>query len=584
MNAVWPDSERQLRHARKNSHNAVTEGAFVPETPRHLRWAAIPVALALLFVACGGDDKKDKAAKGTTSEGKEGGVFRVGIAEPTAIDPYNSQESEGILVTKQLFVGLITINDETAEIKPGVAEKWTKNTDCTEFTFNLRSGSKFSNGDPVDAEAFIRGWTRAAKQTAASDVAYHMGGVAGYAELHGTGVEGAPPAKATTFSGLSAPDANTLVVKLSAPDCEFDKKTLQSVMSPVPASAGEADNKAFNDMPIGNGPFKMKEPWRHDQGITLVRNDSYFGDKAHLDQVDITILPTQGAIEAEYKGVQSGQFDWARIPPALIPQAKAEFEPKGAFLHQLSNGIYYILVNVANPPLKQADARKAISLAIDRDAIIAGVYKGLQTKATSIVPPPFKAFYQPGVCNVCDKPDIPRAKSLAASAGLPPGTKVNLAYNTGGGHEAWVQAVQEQLQNNLGLKVELQPYPFKELLQKESEKNASGLYRAAWSADYPSAENFLFPLLAKKSFPPGDNRGRYDNAKFDDLLVQARKTPDEAERAKLIKQAEQIAIGDDLALIPMWYRDQYRVYSADKFKNVAMDFNENPTLSVISLK
>ena len=85
--------------------------------------------------------------------------------------------------------------------------------------------------------------------------------------------------------------------------------------------------------------------------------------------------------------------------------------------------------------------------------------------------------------------------------------------------------MQQQLQDNLGLKVELQPMPFTELLQKEAAKNASGLFRAAWSADYPSAENFLFPLLSKSSLPPGDNRGRYQNTEFDDLLVQARRTP-----------------------------------------------------------
>jgi oligopeptide transport system substrate-binding protein len=555
----------------------------VGRTPRPYRWAVLLAVPALLFAACGGDDKSDQNQQGTT-EGKQGGVFRIAVSEPTSIDPYNSQESEGILVTKQLYIGLTTVNDDTGELLPGVADKWSKNDACTEWTFNLKSGTTFSNGDPVNAEAFIRGMTRAAKQKAASDVAYHMGGIAGYEDIHGSGEENAPPAKGQTFSGLSAPDANTLVVKLSAPDCEFDKKTLQPVMSPVPASAGEADNKTFNDMPIGNGPFKMKEPWRHDQGIDLVRNDTYFGTKAHLDEVAITILPSQGALEAEYNGAKSGQFDYGRIPPTLIPQAKAEFEPKGAFLHELTNGINYLLVNVANPPLNKADARKAISLAIDRDAIIAGVFKGLQTKATSIVPPPFKAYYQAGVCDVCDKPDVTRAKELAAKAGLKPGTKVNLAYNTGGGHEGWVQAVQQQLQDNLGLKVELQPFPFKELLQKESAKDANGLFRAAWSADYPSAENFLFPLLSKNSLPPGDNRGRYQNAKFDDLLAQARKTPDEAKRADLIKQAEKIAIGEDLALIPMWYRDQYRIYDATKWANVALDFNENPNLSVISLK
>jgi oligopeptide transport system substrate-binding protein len=533
------------------------------------------VVPALLFAACGGDDDKS-ANQGGSTAGKDGGVFRIGLVEPTAIDPFNSQESEGILVTKQLFTGLVTVNDETAELTPGVAEKWSKNDECSQWTFNLRSGTKFSNGDPVDAQAFIRGFTRSAKQKAASDVAYHMAGIDGYEAIHGGTSE--------TFSGLSAPDANTLAVKLSAPDCEFDKKTLQPVMSPVPAVAGEADNKTFNDMPIGNGPFKMKEPWRHDQSITLVRSDSYFGTKAHLDEVAITLQPSQGALEAEFKGVQQGQYDYARIPPALIPQAKAEFEPKGGFLHELTNGINYMLVNVVNPPLNKVDARKAISLAIDRDAIIEGVYKGLQTKATSIVPPPFKAYYQEGVCDVCAKPDVARAKELAAKAGLKPGTKVNLAFNTGGGHEAWVQAVQQQLQENLGLKVELQPYPFKELLQKESAKDASGLFRAAWSADYPSAENFLFPLLSKQSLPPGDNRGRYDNPEFDKLLSQARTTADEGERAKLIKAAEKIAIGDDLALIPMWYRDQYRVYDSSKWTNVGMDFNENPNLATLSLK
>lgn len=554
------------------------------KTPRPYRWAAIPVVLALLFAACGGDDNDNDATQGGTSDAKTGGVFRLGIVEPTAIDPYNAQESEGLLVTQQLFTGLVDIDSDTADIKPGVAEKWTWNPDCTEWTFNLRSGTTFSNGEPVDATAFIRGMTRAAKQSAASDVAYHMAGIAGYTDLHGTGQEGAPPATATTFSGLSAPDANTLVVKLSAADCEFAKKTLQPVYSPVPASAGEADNKAFNDMPIGNGPFKMKEPWRHDQSITLVRNDSYFGQKPKLDEVALTILPSQDAAEAEYKGVQSTQFDYGRIPPTLIPQAKASFEPKGGFITHLGYGINYLLVNVVNPPLNKADARKAVSLAIDRDAIIEGVFKGFQEKATSIIPPPMKAYYQPGVCDVCDKPDIPRAKDLAAKAGIPPGTGVSLAYNTGGGHEAWVQAVQQQLETNLGLKVDLQPSPFAELLKKEAASNASGLYRAAWNADYPSAENFLYPLLAKASLPPGDNRGRYVNQKFEESLAAARRATEEADRVTHIKAAEKQAIGEDLALIPLWYRSAYRVFDSARWAGVELDFFENPTLATISLK
>lgn len=550
---------------------------------RFVRPAALAAALALLLIGCGGGSSKKSSSATTSPGGKQGGVFRLGIVEPTAIDPYNSQESEGLLVTKQVFTGLVEIDNATSEIKPGVAEKWEKNADCTQWTFHLRPGTTFSNGDPVDANAFIRGMTRAAKQAAASDVAYHMAGIAGYADIHGTGAANSK-ATATTFSGLSAPDPNTLAVKLSAPDCEFDKKTLQPVMSPVPASAGEANNKTFNEMPIGNGPFKMKEPWHHDQSITLVRNDGYFGTKALLDEVDLTIQPGQDALQAEYKGLQSGQYDYARLPPELIPQAKSQYDPKGGFLHKLSYGINYLLVNVVNPPLNKAEARKAVSLAIDRQAIIDGVFKGLQTKATSIIPPPLKAYYSPNVCDTCDKPDAAKAKQMAAESGLVPGTKVNLAFNTGGGHEAWVQAVQQQLQQTLGLKVDTQPMPFAQLLTQEKADNASGLFRAAWSADYPSAENFLFPLLSQQSLPPGDNRGRYVNKTFDDLLTQARQAPDEAQRASIIKQAEKVAIGDDLALIPMWYRDQYRAFDSTKWTGVDLDFFENATLSTIGLK
>jgi len=188
------------------------------------------------------------------------------------------------------------------------------------------------------------------------------------------------------------------------------------------------------------------------------------------------------------------------------------------------------------------------------------------------------------ICDVCDKPDIPRAKDLAAKAGIPPGTKVSLGFNTGGGHEAWVQAVQQQLETNLGLKVDLQPSPFAELLKKEAASNASGLYRAAWSADYPSAENFLFPLLAKASLPPGDNRGRYVNEKFEESLAAARRATDEAGRVTNIKAAEKQAIGEDLALIPLWYRSQYRVYDSAKWTAFKLDFFENPSLATISLK
>src|SRR5437763_4232112 len=131
----------------------------VRRPPRYVRLAAVTAALALLGAACSSGSDKAKDQKGATGgAAKQGGVFRLGIVEPTAIDPYNSQESEGENVTKAIFEGLVTLDNATAELKPGVAESWTKNDACTVWTFKLASGTQFSNGETLTAQSFIDGW------------------------------------------------------------------------------------------------------------------------------------------------------------------------------------------------------------------------------------------------------------------------------------------------------------------------------------------------------------------------------------------------------------------------------------------
>jgi len=539
--------------------------------------------LALVAAACGSSGSADKGGNGgqASGQGKQGGVFRLGIVEPTAIDPYNSQETEGQNVTKNLFEGLVTLDNSTAELKPGVAASWNRDDACKVWTFKLIPGTQFSSGEPVTAQSFIDGMTRAAQQKAASDTAQFMSDIQGFDAVHGTT---SAPASATTLSGLAAPDPNTLQVTLSVPNCDFDKKTLQPVFSPVPKAAGAAEaHSAYAEMPIGNGPFKMKEPWQHDKGITLVRNDLYHGTKASLDEVDYTILPTQNALELEYKNYQAGQADFARIPPELQPQAKSVYEPQGQFIKKEVYGINYILVSTFNPPFNNPDARKAISYAIDRDAIISGVFKGFQTKATSLIPPQFKDYYQSGVCSACTF-DVAKAKDFAAKGGLKPGTHVSFLFNTGGGHEAWTQAVKQQLEQNLGVVVDYNGMPFKELLVKESSNDSTGIYRAGWSADYPSVDDFLRPLLSKSSFPPGDNRGRYDNPQFESLINAGLSAKDQATKVKNYKDAEKLAIDTDMGLIPLWYRTQYRTVNTAKFTGLDLDFFENPTLATVRLK
>jgi oligopeptide transport system substrate-binding protein len=541
------------------------------------------VCLALLAAACGGDSDDSSSGQtggqtnSTTGSAKKGGVFRIPIGEPAAIDPYNARESEGSNVTVRLFTGLVTY-DGNAELKmrPGVAETWTANNDCTEFTFKLRRGSKFHNGEEVDANSFIRGWTRAAIGTAASQVAYHLGQIQGYEALHAT------PPTAQTFTGLSAPDPYTLVAKLSAGDCEFDKQLVHPVASPVPANAGDAKNATFNDAPIGNGPFMMKPgtKWEHNQRISLVRNDAYFGTKPNMDGIEFVIFPAQGRLEAEYRAFTAGEVDFARIPPTLFKQAEGTYKPQGNFIKSEQPGINYLLINNARPPFNNVDARKAVSMAIDREAINQGVYQGSLTSATAFITPPFGSFHQAGVCGDACKFDVAKAKEAAQRGGLTPGTKIKLAYNNDGGHEPLVQAWKDQLERNLGLVVELDGVPFAEHLQKR-DRGDFDISRAAWSTDYPSADGFTTPLLGSKS---EDNDGKYANADVDRLLALAKTQKSDADREKTTKEIERLAIGRDLALAPTYYRTAYRVFNSQMWTGVELDFFERPTLERASLK
>lgn len=129
------------------------------------------------------------------------------------------------------------------------------------------------------------------------------------------------------------------------------------------------------------------------------------------------------------------------------------------------------------------------------------------------------------------------------------------------------------------------------MLKEQQGAAATGVYRFAWGADYPTPENFLFPLLHSSSMAKdaegnvtGDNRARYNNPEFDKLIDTARATKDEAARIKMYQQAEKMAM-DDMALIPTFNRSQFRLMATDKFNGLDdINFNEDPILEKISLK
>lgn len=508
----------------------------------------VVAVLALLAAACG------KAEKGaTTVSGKEGGSAIAQLGEPDALDPLLGATTSAAEPEQRLFDSLLNYDGKTAALikTGGAADDFTVSADAKTITFQLRKGATFHNGEPVTAESFVRGLTRVSLKENASEIAYHL-----------TGIKGFDAAQAGTSKSLpgvhQGKDELELVIELDKPNAEFVTRTGHTVYSPVPKAAVD-DPKAFNEAPIGNGPYKMVGKWEHNVQLKVERFKEYNGEnKGFLDSITWKIYAETSQSYLEF---QAATIDTTAVPPEQFEDAAAKYGD--AFIDQQSAILTYLLANTTVAPTNNKKFRQALSMAINRDDIIKAVFAGRRVPATTIVPPT-TVGHRPGACKYC-KFDLAQAKALLAEAGGAPAAPLIQAFNAGAGHEGWNQAVQAQWKANLGIGTTLTPkQPFGDyidFLSTDAFLAKPGVGRLGWAQDYPTPDNWLFPLLFSTS---GDNHSKYNSPAFDKLVTQSQGTIDADERLKLQQQAEDIAL-EDMAIIPMWYSQSAQVYNADKF-------------------
>ena len=177
-----------------------------------------------------------------------------------------------------------------------------------------------------------------------------------------------------------------------------------------------------------------------------------------------------------------------------------------------------------------------------------------------------------------------RAKQFARQAKLTRGTTITLSFPERPETREWAEAIKGQIERTLDVKVKTEGFEAAKYYKRQSGKSARGLYRSAWLPDVPSAEDMLRPLLTSEGIASGNNSGRYVNKRVDKLLDQAAAANDPAKRAEYLRQAERQALTEDMAVIPLFGRKEYRVVNGEEFVNLRMDFQENPDLRVISIR
>ncbi|GII65156.1 putative peptide ABC transporter DppA [Sphaerisporangium krabiense] len=520
--------------------------------------------LALAVAACGGSGDTSSSSSGSAAAGNASAV-RVEIAEPQHdLIPGNTTETSGAEVLNALFVGLV---DYDADKKPfnRIAES-IESTDSTTWTIKLKDGYKWHNGEPVVAQNFVDSWNYTANGANAQEGNYFFGSIAGYDELNPG--EGKTPS-ATTLTGLKVVDDKTFTVQLKNPFSGFPTMLGYTAFSPLPKAAFESEGKLkadFGSNPIGNGPFKISKPWKRgtDQTISTVRNEEFKEGKAKVEAVDFKIYTD---LATAFNDLRAGNLDiMDQLPAEAIATAKQEFGDR--YIEQPSSGIGYIGFPVVSGAdyAKNADIRKAISMAIDRKTITETVFSGTRVPADDFISP-VVAGYRQGACGEACTYDPAKAKALFQQAGGDKMSEIVIGYNGDGGHKEWIEAIANNLRTNLGAKVTPKPVEkFATILDDLGAKKWTGSFRMAWIMDYPSPENYLRPQFGSGG---SSNYSGFKSKEFDDLLTKADAAKTLDEGVKYYQQADDLVL-KELPYIPVYFYQTNGAYS-QHVKNVKID-------------
>jgi oligopeptide transport system substrate-binding protein len=526
------------------------------------------IAGAMVLSACGSDEETP-GAEGT-EEGAAGGTFTMAVNNPeNPLVPGNTTESEGSQIVKALWTGLVEYAEDGEIQYTGVAEEITSE-DNTNWTITLKDGWTFHDGTPVTAQSFVDAWNYTAYSPNVQGASYFFGNVEGYDDLQApvdeaTGEPTGDPA-AEEMSGLSAPDETTIEVTLSGPFAQYPVTLGYNAFFPMPESFFEDPEAATSDTPIGNGPFKADGPFEEDQGITLSRYEDYAGEnKATADTVEVRIYSD---INTSYTDVQGGNLDVVKdIPPDAITTAPSEFGDR--FIERPSSTFQYMGFPTYDPRFEDKRVRQAISMAIDREAITTAIFNGTVAPADDAIAPVVDG-YREGACEYCQY-DPEAAKALLDETDFDTSEPLELWFNSGAGHDAWVEAVGNQLRENLGVEFTLNgDLDFAEYLPKGDEKGFTGPFRLAWAMDYPSPQNYLEPLYSTGALPPnGSNQTFYSNPEFDDLVSQGNQAATNEEAIELYQQADDVLL-EDMPIAPMFFGVEQIVHS-ENVSNVVID-------------
>jgi oligopeptide transport system substrate-binding protein len=473
----------------------------------------------------------------------EGTAIVEGIGDQwQSLDPQYSSASKDAQILGDLYEGLVGL-DAAGKPIPGAAASWEISGDGLTYTFHLRDGLKWSNGDPLVAQDFVNGAERQLNQKTASYKAYYL-----YTQLPLTNAADYNGQKLTDFSkvGINAPDSKTVVMHLDAPNPYALQLLSYYYISPLhkPSLAAYGADFVSAEHFVGNGAYMLKELSPSAYAL-LVKNPNYW-DAANVKVDQIKYLVTEDT-NTEFKQFQAGAIDitW-EVPTDRLDAIRKQF---GDQLHVAPYAESdYISFNTQKDPLKDIRIRKALALAIDRDIVVNKVTKSGEKVIDSLVPPMDPAYpsLKPKDFTGDQKAKDALAKKLIADAGYGKGKPLTITYDCTSDelHKKETEAIAAMWQAKLGVisRIKLED---SDTLYADFEKLEWDAYCDGLVGDYAGAEPFLVyrTEAAGAGYP-------WKNGAYEAAMADAVKLTDPAARKAALAKAEQIFL-DDYAIAPL---------------------------------
>lgn len=460
--------------------------------------------------------------------------------EPSTLDAHRCPEVACANVLRDLYEGLVA-EDARGALIPGLAERWTEAPDGRSWTFRLRSGLRWSNGEPLDAAQIVASFRRAFAPATAAPFAGHFDAIANAAAVQ----RGERPPEAL---GVAAPDARTVVFRLTR---RVDLPRLLTLPTAYPVYLPAlAEHGAQHTRPgklIGNGAYRLAD-WLPQAMITLERN-AHFREPAPIPRVRFHV--TEDA-SSELKRFEAGGLHITEtVPPQPLPQLRARFGDQLRISPYL--GSFWLGFNLTQPPFKDdPKLREALSLAIDRDILTRHVTALGEQPAFGLVPPGV-ADYTPASLSWSRAQQFQRealARRRYAEAGYSASkpAEIELRYNTSTPHRRLALAVAAMWREALGAKVRLRNEEWKVFVGNRRQRAITQVFRGGWIADVDDARNFLDNFRAGSAA----NWTGYADPGFEALLDAADAAPSLAARSQKLREAEARLLSAH-AILPIYF-------------------------------